>query len=852
VTRLALPIDAVLPQLIEALRRQPCAVLRAPTGAGKTTRVPPAVLDAGLAVTGQVVMLEPRRLAARAAARRMAEERGGQLGDEVGYQVRFDRRAGPHTRILVVTPGILIRLLQDDPFLERVGAVLFDEFHERSLENDLALGMVRLVQQTVRPELRVVVMSATLAVEQVSAYLGGCPVVTGEGRLYPVDVLYEPKPEQQSWPLAVAQASERLLDRTEGDLLAFLPGLHEIRQTARQLEPLAAERDLAVLPLHGDLPAEQQDAALLPQGRRKIVLATNVAETSVTVEEITGVVDTGLARTLVFDPSVGLDRLRLVPIARASAEQRAGRAGRTRPGVCVRLWSEGSQRGRPEQTDPEIRRVDLAGAVLQLMCLGEADVLRFPWLEPPPGPTVARALELLRRLGAVGERGLTELGRVLARLPVHPRLGRLLVEGQRWGAAERVALAAALLSERDPFARTLDERGERKAPTHATLSDVLDRVAVLEEHERRGRTEAGPGPLNRGAARLVLQARGQLLRLVRQEMHRSAPGRSEAADPDEAVMRAVLAAFPDRVARRREPGSRRGVMVGGRGVRLAPSSGVTEPELFVCVDVDAGQRETLVRQASAVRRDWLAAEQVRAALEVEFDPEGERVVARRRLRFQDLLIEESPAALPEDEETARVLAEAASQHLNRVLPPGEAPAALYRTRVRCLRAWMPELDLPALEEADLRELLTWLCHGRRSFAELRAAPWLEALQGRLSQVQRQAVEREAPERIAVPSGSRLALQYEEGRPPVLAVRIQEMFGLSDTPRVAGGRVRVLLHLLAPNYRPQQVTEDLASFWANTYPVVRKELRARYPKHAWPENPLGAAPQRRPQRKRAGG
>ena len=853
VTRVPLPVDAVLPDLVQALRRQSCAVLRAPTGAGKTTRVPPAILDAGIAGTGRIVMLEPRRLAARAAARWMAAERGSRLGDEVGYQVRFDRCYGPQTRILIVTPGILIRMLQDDPFLETVGAVLFDEFHERSLENDLALGMVRLVQQTVRPELRLVAMSATLAVEQVSAYLGNCPIVTGEGRLYPVDVHYEPKPEQRPWPVAVAQAVERLLDRTDGDILAFLPGLHEIRQTARQLEALAHERDLAVLPLHGDLPAEQQDAALLPQRRRKVVLATNVAETSVTVEGITGVVDTGLARTLVFDPGVGLDRLKLTPIARASADQRAGRAGRTRPGVCVRLWSEGSHRSRPEQTEPEIRRVDLAGAVLQLMCLGEADVLRFPWLESPPEATVARALELLERLGAVSERSVTDLGRVLVRLPVHPRIGRLLVEGQRWGCPERVALAAALLSERDPFARTLDEKPAATGRTHATLSDVLDRVDALEEYERRGHGDAGLGPLNRGAARMVLHARDQLLRLLKQEARRHAPAQAPELEvtADEAVMRALLGAFPDRVARRREPGGRRGVMVGGRGVRLAPSSGVIEPELFVCVDVDAGQKETLVCQASAVRRDWLLPERVRASIEVAFDAEGERVTARRRLRFDDLLIEESPAALPEDEETACVLAAAAAQHLDRVLPPDGSPAAIFRTRVRCLRQWMPELQLPVFDEADLREVLTWLCHSRRSFTELREAPWLEALQGKLTQAQRQAVEREAPERILVPSGSRVALHYEEGRPPVLAVRIQEMFGLRDTPRVAGGRVRVLLHLLAPNYRPQQVTEDLASFWANTYPVVRKELRARYPKHAWPEDPLAASPERRPQRNHGG-
>lgn len=833
------------------MRQHPSVVLRAPTGAGKTTRVPPAILDGGLAGTGRIVVLEPRRLAARAAAGRIAAERGGRVGEETGYQVRFDRQYGPQTRILIVTPGILLRLLQEDPFLEAVSTVIFDEFHERSLDNDLALGMLRLVQQTVRPELRLVVMSATLGVEAVSTYLGGCPIIASEGRLHPVEVRHEPRPEQHPWPAAVAQAVERLLDQTEGDLLVFLPGLQEIRQTARQLDPLAQERDLAVLPLHGDLPAEQQDAALLPQDRRKVVLATNVAETSVTIEGITGVVDTGLARTLLFDPSVGLDRLRLTPISRASAEQRAGRAGRQQPGVCVRLWSAAGQRGRPEQTEPEIRRVDLAGAVLQLLCLGETDILNFPWFEAPREAAVARALSLLRQLGALGDDGVTEVGCVLARLPVHPRIGRLLVEGQRRGQLERVALAAALLSERDPFTRTLD-RLEPERPHAATLSDVTDQVEALEAFARAGLCGSALGTLNRHAARFVLRARDQLLRLVRQETRKATFPRSLGSDgplsADEAVLRALLAAFPDRLARRREAGSRRGVMVGGRGVRLASSSGVLEPELFVCVQVDAGQTESLVRQASAIQRAWLPTEQISVGIDVSFDAATERVTARRRVRFEDLVLEETLAALPNDAHSTGVLAAAAAEHLERVLPPNDSPAALYLTRVRCLRDWMPGLRLPAFEEADLRALLPWLCQGCRSFAEVRKAAWLEAVRSRLEPWQVQAVAREAPEWLQVPSGSRLALRYEVGRPPVLAVRIQEVFGWHDTPRIAGGRVRVLLHLLAPNYRPQQVTEDLASFWTNTYPQVRKELRARYPKHAWPEDPWSATPQRQPRRK----
>ena len=838
-----LPIDAVLPEVIAALSQHGRVVIQAPTGAGKTTRVPPAILEAGLAGSKRIVMLEPRRLAARAAARRMAHERGGRLGDEVGYQVRFDTKFGSQTRILVVTEGVLVRMLQDDPFLETVAAVIFDEFHERSLDNDLALAMVRRVQQTVRPELRIVVMSATLDVDKISAYLDRCPVIASEGRQFAVDMVYEPKPLQEPWPAAAARAVEHFLDRTSGDVLVFLPGLFEIKQTARHLEALAQKRNLVVLPLHGDLPADQQDAALLPQNRRKIVLATNVAETSVTVEGITGVVDTGLARLMGLDPRVGLDRLRLVPISQSSADQRAGRAGRTGPGVCVRLWSEASHRSRPEQTEPEIGRVDLAGAILQLRCWGENDITRFPWLEPPPESTVQHGVALLRLLGAVDDGGVTVLGRLLARLPVHPRLGRLLVEGRRFGRADQAALAAALLAERDPFTRSMDSPPE--VCRHVTPSDLLDRMDALEEFARRGHTAV---PVNRNAARFVLRARDQLWKQVSNLLEM--PNRQvEHLPPREAILRSLLAAFPDRVARRRKPGSRKGVMIGGRGVRLAPQSGVTEPELFLCIDADAGKTETIVRQASMIERAWLPAEQIKISTQVAFDPDTENVTARRRICYEDLLLEESPAAFPDEAEAARVLAEAAAGNLDKVQPPADSPAGRFLIRVQCLRGWMPELGLPEFSGSDLRGVLPWLCPGCRSFADLRKAGWLDALQAKLTAQQRHMIEREAPERIQVPSGSRIALTYELGRPPILAVRIQELFGLADTPRIAGGRIRVLLHLLAPNQRPQQITDDLAGFWNNTYQQVRKELRARYPKHSWPLDPWSAAAEHRPRRKR---
>jgi ATP-dependent helicase HrpB len=437
---------------------------------------------------------------------------------------------------------------------------------------------------------------------------------------------------------------------------------------------------------------------------------------------------------------------------------------------------------------------------------------------------------------------------LLAQLPVHPRIGRLLVDGHRLGHPERVTLAAALLSERDPFARTLDGSCQGDGQHCATTSDILDRVEGLEEYERRGHGQSGPGTLNRNAARFVLRARDQLLRTLPRSMPASS---GSGVSADEALARSLLAAYPDRLARRRETGSRRGVMVGGRGVRLAPGSGVTGPELFLCIDVDAGQAETLVWRASSVDRAWLPAERLSSSVDVSFDAVAERVVAWKRLRFEDLVLEETPAVLPGDEETARVLAEAAAMHLERVLPGDDSPAGLYRQRVQCLRQWMPELELPPFDEADLRQLVAGLCYGRHSFAELRenaGRQWLEAFQGRLTYQQRQAVEREAPERLEVPSGSRVLLRYEVGRPPVLSVRIQEVFGLRETPRISGGRVRVLLHLLAPNFRPQQVTDDLASFWTNTYPQVRKELRARYPRHSWPLDPCSAAPERRPRRR----
>lgn len=823
-----LPIDEVLPAVLAAVRDRGNVVLRAPTGAGKTTRVPPAMWRAGLAETGSILVLQPRRVAARATAMRMASESGVPLGREIGFQTRFERKVSRDSRIICITEGILLRRLIDDPFLEGVSAVVFDEFHERNLASDLALGMVRQVQQSVRPELKIAVMSATLDPTPIAAYLGGCPTVESQGRAFPVAIEQLRGIDRRAIDELATWGVYELLPRTPGDVLVFLPGVGEIRATAKRLAALRDE-GIAVLQLYGDLPAEQQDAVLLPGRQRKVILSTNVAETSLTIEGVTGVVDTGLARISSYDEHSGLDRLQLAPISQAAAEQRAGRAGRTAPGLCLRLWPEAAHRARPERETPEIHRVDLASAVLQLACWIEPDVNSFPWFEPPRAASLEAAQRLLVRLGALGDDGITPLGRELVRLPLHPRLARMMMEGQRLGTGERVALAAALLSERDPLVRST---APRRSAAHTSSSDLLDRIVALEAFEQSRTLDHDIGTLHRGGVEAVLRVRDQLL--AGGSVRRPATSVDEHSS-DEAVLRAVLTGFPDRVAKRRELNSRRAVMVGGRGVRLIESSAVDQAELFVCLDVEGSQGEALVRQASAVRREWLPEELITTRVDVFFDETKQQLSARRRVLWDDLLLEESPASLPEGDATTIALVAAASEHWNQAFPSDNDAVAGFVQRVRFLADAMPDLNLPHFDDEYLKSLLPQLCQGRRSLADVRRAPWLDYLRGALTFQQLQTLDREAPERLLVPSGKRIAISYESGR-PILAVKIQELFGMAETPRLAGGRVPLLLHLLAPNMRPQQITDDLKSFWNNTYQQVRKDLRGRYPKHAWPEDP----------------
>lgn len=849
-----LPIDDVIPQIIEHLKSSGALVLQAQPGAGKTTRVPPALLDAGLGKLaggkdGQIVVLQPRRIAAKSAAMRIAEERGTRPGGEIGYQVRFEKCTSKDTRILICTEGIFLRRLQEDPFIEDVAAIVFDEFHERSIDSDLSLAMIRQVRNEIRPDLRIVVMSATLETASVAQYLGDCPVVESPGRTFPVAMRY--RQTQINEPISEVASSEakRLFAETDGHMLVFLPGVAEINDAMRALENLSVQANVSVLPLYGDLSLDEQTKVLKPSTSRKLILATNVAETSITVDGVTTVVDSGLARVNRLDPQLGLNRLELCRISKASAQQRAGRAGRTGPGTCLRLWSEREHHMLPDFERAEIARVDLSQCLLQLLAWGEPDVRNFSWFEPPSPDYTERALTLLQRLGAIDQNGkLTSLGREMATYPLQPRLARLLIEGAHNGCATDTAMCAALLSEKSPFRRT----SEKGPAAHHSDSDVLDKLAALKDFQNTGKRYSYAGEILAGPAKNILRTAEQLQRLVPQSDGNKASRTTNKLTPakvDEVVSRAIMSAFPDRICRRREANSKRAVMVGGRGVKLAEESAVAEAEFFVAVEVtDSGQSESLVRQASAIERHWLPKELQTSRVEITYDVTRQKVMAVRRSKYCDITLDETPVPIPPDIDPSELLATslAAKGDLESIIPE---EARQFMARVQCLREWMPELEIPDMTLTGWRELLPEWCTGCTSLAELTAEGLIAAIRTRLDANQIAAIEREAPERITVPSGSRIKIDYEPGKPPVVAVRVQELFGLRETPRLAASRVPVLLHLLAPNYRIQQITPDLASFWKNTYADVKKDLKRRYPKHSWPDDPLAAQPEHRPQRKK---
>jgi ATP-dependent helicase HrpB len=846
-----LPVDAILPEVVAALRRGRALVVEAPPGAGKTTRIPRALLEAGLAGDGEVVVLEPRRLATRMAARRVAEEMGERPGGTVGYQVRFEEVAGPRTRLRYVTEGLLTRRLVASPDLPGVGAVVLDEFHERHLQGDLALALLHRLQRTRRPDLRIVVMSATLDAGPVARFLSA-PSLRSEGRLFEVAVEYlSPSDAARDDRLEdrVASAVRRVVaEQPEGDVLVFLPGMAEIRRAARACAPLASRHGLEILPLHGDLSPEEQDRAVRPSPRRKVVLSTNVAESSVTIDGVTAVVDSGLARVSSHSPWSGLPRLEVRRVSRASAAQRAGRAGRTAPGRCLRLYTRHDHDTRPEFDLPEILREDLSETLLAVASAGGPELA---WLDAPPQAAADAARALLRDLGALDAAGgLTGTGRRLLRFPLHPRLARLVVEAEDRGAGAPGALLAALLAERDLRERAPD-RGRGTPPTGP--SDLLE-LAHLFEEAARARFDPdrlrGMG-VSPGAAQAVERSRRQIAQALP-----GVRGRGAAEDAEEALLAATLAAYPDRVARRRAPGSPEVVLAGGGSARLDESSVVREAPLLVAVDADERRDrpgpgaapgrggQVLVRVASAVTPEMILdvfPDALRWEEELSWNAGAERVDAFERMRYRDLVLEETRKPVPDPDRAAAVLAEAAlARGIRSFAEEGEVDRLLFRLAFAARAA--PESGIAAPAEEDLAAGLREACRGRRSFAELREAGVVPALLARLPAGARALLERLAPERVTLGGGRTVRVNYEGGeKPPWVESRLQDFFGATRGPSVGGGRVPLVLHLLAPNQRAVQVTTDLEGFWDRHYPALRRELMRRYPRHAWPEDPRTARP-----------
>ena len=827
---ISLPIDEVLPALRQALRERHEAVLEAPPGAGKTTRVPLALLNEPWLAGQRIMMLEPRRLAARAAAERLASELGEKVGETVGYRIRLDSKVGPTTRIEVVTEGILTRRLQEDPALEGVGLLIFDEFHERSLDADLALALSLNGRELFRDEqpLKILLMSATLEGERLASLLDDAPVLRSEGRMYPVAMRWGRPfvPGEFIEPRVVQTVLDAIHDES-GSVLVFLPGQAEIRRVTQQLaEALGQRSDIALCPLHGELDLAAQRAAIepAPSGTRKVVLATNIAETSLTIDGVRVVIDAGLARVPRFDPGSGMTRLDTQRISRASATQRAGRAGRLEPGVCYRLWSEDQHAQLAAYGSAEILQADLAGLALQLARWGVTPE-QLTWLDVPPAASYAQARQLLERLGALRGPKLTPHGEAMAELPAHPRIAHLLLRGHDLGLAAMACDVAALLGERDIL------RGAG--------ADMHSRLALLSGENRAAR--GGQGGVQR-ARQLARQYQGYL---------RGKPAQP-VADPDHSRwLGALLAlAYPDRIAQQRKPGGAEYRLANGRAALFSEVDGLMKQPWLVIADLGSrqGQREEriyLAAEFDPALLDGVLNEQVSVVDQLDWDEREGVLRAERQRKVGELVLSREP--LTGLDEASRI----------------QALVNLVRRKGLELLPWTPELRQWQARVALLRQLDV-SNQGQSEWPDVSDAAllagledWLGPYLGRVSRLSHfanldlssivhnllkwplpQRLDELAPQHIKVPSGSSVRLDYSE-HPPILAVRLQELFGLADTPRIAGGRQVVKLHLLSPARRPVQVTQDLANFWRSTYAEVKKDLKGRYPKHYWPDDPLVA-------------
>ena len=852
-----LPVYELEGALVAALREQGRVIVQAPTGSGKSTQIPQMLLRHGLlGEKGEVVVLQPRRLAARMLARRVAEEAGTRLGEGVGYQIRLESRVSERTRIRFVTEGILLRQMSFDPRLPGVAAVIFDEFHERHLHGDISLARALQIQKTTRPDLRIVVMSATLETARLESYLAPAATLVSLGRSFPVRVEYLARAvdfeREPVWETA-ARECERIAGRTDGDLLVFMPGAYEISRTLQALDASRALRGFALLPLHGELPVEQQDRAVARCAERKIIVSTNVAETSLTIDGVTAVVDSGLARVARFDPHRGINTLLVEKISAASADQRAGRAGRTAPGVAVRLWTESEHGRRPAQELPEVRRLDLAEVVLTLKAAGVNDVAAFPWLEAPESRALERAEELLTDLGALETAGeppegspvrggpITETGRRMLRFPVHPRYARMFLAAQERGCVRPVALMAALTQGRSFLLRGVDRRTEELREEVLGQEQASDFFLLMRawrhaEKERFDLEACRRLGIHAQAARQVGPLFAQFLEIAEGE----GLDASERPYRDDDVRKCVLAGFSDHVARRLDAGTLRCELVHRRRGMLARESAVAKAPLLVAAEISeiggrGGEVTVLLSLGTAIEESWLGELFPGDLVEtkgVAYDEQARRVIARRERRFRDLVLEAKAGGddVPPDA-AARLLAREVLAGRMKLEAWDEA-VEQWITRVNRLAEWFPELEVTPITEADRATLVEQVCYGEAGYRGIKDKPVMPVLREWLTAEQFAVLDDYLPERLVMGNGRRSRLTYHKEGPPVLSARIQELYGIEGRFAVGHGRVPVKIEVLAPNQRPIQVTDDLSAFWRDMYPKVKAELSRRYPRHEW--------------------
>lgn len=844
-----LPIHELRSEICDKLAEHSRLVLAAPTGSGKSTQVPQFFVDENLAGKGEVIVLQPRRMAARMLARRVAWERQSRLGGEVGYQVRFEKCSGPETRIKYVTEGILQRRFLHDPALKGVSIVIFDEFHERHLEGDVCLALATRLQQTIRPDLRIVVMSATLDSEKLLAFLDPCPLLSSKGRTFPVTVEYSSatgnKGRSEVWDRA-AYHFKRLAEQIpEGDFLIFMPGAFEIRRTLRELEKLGIAREFQLLSLHGELPLEKQEEALGPSRKRKVIVSTNVAESSLTIDGVRVVIDSGQARIAAYDSRRGINTLLIQNICQASADQRAGRAGRTAPGCCLRLWSEREHRQRPASELPEIRRLDLSETVLTLKAGKDEMLADFHWFEPPEERALNRAEMLLADLGALHpkEGTLTDIGQKMAQYPLHPRYSRMFLAAQEYHCLPVMALIAAFAQGRS-LLMPLSERGKEdrrdemlglKGKVESDFLPVLHAwmAARSRKYDLQFCRQWG---INANAARQAERLAAQFLNIAGRQ------GNGEQDRPIQwdgvSIGRCLLVGFSDHLALRRDRGTLRCGLVHGRSGELRKHSAVRDHPLFVSSEIEErdvrGSINVLLGMNTAVNEEWLREMFPGELIEehrLVYDSRQRKVLQVHERRFRDLVLESKEKGSPNLEESAQILSHEVFEGRLK-LKRWDAAVESWINRVNLLAANCPEYEIPSIHQNERLFLLEQICHGAVSYREIKDRETLPVLREWLREDQRQLLEHWAPERYTLPSGRSLKIRYESNTKAVLSAAIQQFYEAPDKPVIANGKIPLTIELLAPNGRPVQVTDDLGAFWTGAYPEIKKQLKGRYPKHEW--------------------